>query len=307
MLTDQDAMATLAAVANADEKSRSSYWEHEVGNFSVDVDGTINGQTTLGNASRRISPLRNAVHRILQRPLWRFASAFPDLADCERLGWLIANRQNRQFTYDMLRHCFTLALLRNYLNLDSEKECNLVIGDGYGVMATLLLLHTPHRKTIITNLTKPLLLDMAYIRRAVPDVRLALVSGRDEMAAALADNEVRLIAVRADDVDCIRQATIGLAVNVVSMQEMDAPVINNYFHILRNNKAPETAFYCCNKLYKTTNFEDYPWHNSDRVLHDSPCGWSQWSYGPRPPFWIRRQSGKKLIWHRLAILQKEST
>jgi len=305
MLTDQDAMAALAAVENADEESRSSYWEYEVGNFSVAADGTINGRTTLGNASRRISPLRNAIHRILQRPLWHFASTFPELADCERLGRLIARRQNRQFTYDMLRQCFTLALLRYHLDFRSADECNLVIGDGYGVMAALLLLHAPQRKTIIANLTKSLLLDLAYIRRAVPDVHLALVSSWGEMTTALADDTVRLIAVRADDVDCIEQTAIGLAVNVVSMQEMDAPVIANYFRLLRNNKATETAFYCCNRLHKVTDFEDYPWLDSDRVLHNSACSWSQWSYGPRPPFWIRRQAGKKLIWHRLAILQKE--
>ena len=307
MLKNQDTLDSLAAAADEAEKSRSSYWEKEVRNFTVTQDGVMSGSTTLGNASEKVSLLRNLAHSLLQFPLRRFAAEFPSLKDSERLGRLIARRQNRQFTYDMLRQCFTLALVRHYLSLESNEDCNLVIGDGYGVMAALLLLHAPHRRTIIVNLTKSLLLDLIYISKAVPGVRFTLASSQEEMEAALADNTIQLIAVRADDADCIGQAAIGLAVNVVSMQEMDAPVINNYFRILRNNKAPETAFYCCNRLYKITNFEDYPWHNSDRVLHDSPCGWSQWSYGPRPPFWIRRQSGKKLIWHRLAILQKEST
>ncbi len=306
VLTDRDALAALAAGADADEESRSAYWEYEVGNFSVAADGTMTGQTTLGNVSRRVSPLRNAVHRILQRPLWRFASAFPDLADSERLGRLVARRQNRQFNYDMLRQSFSLALIRHYLDLNNPDECNLVIGDGYGVMSALLLMHAPHRRTLIANLTKPLLLDLAFIRQAVPEVHFALVSNREEMTAALGDESIRLIAVRADDVSCLEEAKIGLAVNIVSMQEMDLTVIEKYFRLFRGNKADQTAFYCCNRLFKLSNFEDYPWRDTDRILHDSLCDWSQWYYTARPPFWHRRDGGKKLVWHRLALLKKEN-
>jgi len=307
MLTGNDAIKSLAARTGEDEISRSDYWEHQMGNFQVAADGAMTGQTTLGNATKKVSPFRNAAHALLRRPLRRFAKAFPNLADCERLGRRIAALQNRQFTYDMLRQSFSLALIRNYLELSTPGDCNLVIGDGYGVMSSLLLMHAPHRKTIAANLTKPLLLDLTYIRQALPDIRLALVSDKAEMQAALTDDGIRLIAVRADDADCVRDAAIGLAVNIVSMQEMDATVVAKYFNLLRGNKAEKTAFYCCNKLIKVTNFEDYPWAENDQILHDGPCDWHQWYYSAKPPFWHRRPGGEKTIWHRLALLEMDNS
>ena len=62
---------------------------------------------------------------------------------------------------------------------------------------------------------------------------------------------------------------MGLAINIVSMQEMDPPVIAEYFRILRGNRAPRTAFYCCNKLWKRladgseVRFQAYPWSPTD--------------------------------------------
>lgn len=303
---DQDALAFLAARTDEAEKNRSDYWDYEDGNFRVAADGTMTGQTTLGNVTGKLSPLHQAAHTILQQPLRRFGAGFGDLSDCERLGRQIARRQNRPYNYDMLRQSLTLALIRNYLDLGNPKECNLVIGDGYGVMASLLLMLTPGRRTIAANLTKPLLLDLIYIRQALPDVRLALVSGEDELLAALADDRIRLIAIRADDAPIIAEAAVGLAVNIVSMQEMDQPVISEYFRILRGNKAERTAFYCCNRLFKVTDFEDYPWRGNDRVLHDSSCSWSQWYYSARPPFWHRRRYGEKEVWHRLALLEMDN-
>lgn len=293
---DQDALASLAARTDEAEESRSEYWEYEVGNFRIAADGTMTGRTTLGNVTGKPSPLRQAAHTFLQQPLRWFGAGFRSLSDCQRMGRLIARRQNRPYNYDMLRQSLTLALIRNYLDLENPKECNLVIGDGYGVMASLLLMLTPERRTIAANLTKPLLLDLIYIRQALPDVRLALVSDEDELLAALADDRIRLIA----------EAAVGLAVNIVSMQEMDLPVISEYFRILRGNWAGQTAFYCCNRLFKVTDFGDYPWRDNDRVLHDSSCPWSQWYYSARPPFWHRRRYGEKEIWHRLALLEMDN-
>lgn len=303
MLMDQDAFAALA-VADGAESTRSAYWEHELGNFSVAADGTVVGKTALGNVSRKLSLPRNVLHYLLQRPLCRFASAYRDFADCEHLGRLVAARQGRQFNYDMLRQVFALALIRHHLTLGAPGDCNLVIGDGYGVMAALLMLHAPHRRTIVVNLTKPLLLDLTHVRQAVPGTRLALVTNADDMRAALSDDTIRLVGVRADDAATLHEAPIGLAVNIASMQEMDPPVVDRYFRVLRRNKARQTAFYCCNKLVKVSKFHDYPWRAEDRILHDSLCHWAQWYYDATPPFWHRR-SAQWPIWHRLAVMQKD--
>jgi len=179
------------------------------------------------------------------------------------------------------------------------------------VLATLFAMHTPHRKTITVNLTKPLLLDLAYFARALPGAGMALVSDGDEMQATLADSSIRLIGVRADDAPCIREAAIGVAANVVSMQEMDPPVVADYFRLLRYNKAERTAFYCCNKLHKKLadstelKFNDFPWRPGDEIMHDSVCPWSQWYYDKNPPFWHYRKGKDRVIWHRLAHMEKD--
>ena len=310
LITGQDALDVLAARTDEAEEGRSAYWREELENFSVRADGGVSGNAALGNVSAKVSTFNKFAHAALQWPLHRLAP-FPGRADSIRLGRLIAKRQNRQITFDMLRQCFTLALIREHLDLSPAGESNLVIGDGYGVMSALLLLHAPHRRTIVVNLTKPLLLDLSYIRRAVPDIRLALVTCGGEMQTALADESIRLIGVRADDFQSIQEAAVGLAVNVVSMQEMDPPVIEKYFHLLRGNKAGQTAFYCCNKLHKKLSdgtelrFNDYPWRTGDSILHDSTCPWSQWYYDKTPPFWHYRHGEERVIWHRLALLEMD--
>ena len=311
LITGRDALEALAAQTDVAEASRSVFWQCELENFSVSANGTVSGRAALGNASAKVSTFNNFAHSFLQWPFRWLALEFPDRAKCERLGRSIAANQNRLFTNDMMRQTSTLALICNYLDLRSRNLCNLVIGDGYGVLATLFAMHAPHRKTIAVNLTKPLLLDLAYFSRAVPEAGMALVADGDEMRAALADDDIRVIGVRADDAPCIAEAPIGVAANVVSMQEMDPPVVADYFHLLRRNKAERTAFYCCNKLYKKLadgtelKFNEYPWRPDDEILHDSICPWSQWYYDKKPPFWHYRNGKDRVIWHRLAFLEKD--
>ena len=310
LIVGQNALEALAALADEAEKSRSVYWQAELADFSVSADGRVSGTAALGNASENISTFNKFAHSILQWPLCRLASEFPDRDECIRLGRRMAERQNRVLTYDMVRQIFSLALIRDYLKKSSQDLCNLVIGDGYGVFTSLFAMHAPHQKTIAVNLTKPLLLDLAYFNRAEPEAGIALVADFEEMQAALFNNNIRVIGVRADNASCIAEAPIGVAVNVVSMQEMDTQVVADYFHLLRNNKAERTAFYCCNKLYKKLvdgtelKFNDYPWRSGDEVLHDSVCQWSQWYYDKKPPFWHYRKGKDRVIWHRLAYLEK---
>lgn len=311
LVTDREALEALATQTDMEEASRSTYWQTELANFSVSADGRVTGISALGNASENISALNTLAHSILRWPLGLLASEFPARAECETLARRMAQRQNRQLTFDMMRQTYTLALMRKYLDFTSPDHCNLVIGDGYGVLTTLLAMHAPYRKTIVVNLTKPLLLDLAYFARALPDSKMALVADGDEMLAALADDGIRVIGARADNASCIAEAPIGVAANVVSMQEMDPAMVADYFQLLRRNKAERTALYCCNKLYKKLpdgtelKFHEYPWRPGDEILHDTACPWSQWYYDKKPPFWHYRRGRDRIIWHRLAFLEKD--
>ena len=308
MLSGADALAYLESASGKPEAGRSAYWERQVGRFSVDADGAVAGSTPLGSVSRKTGALHTMSHRILQFPYRRMGRSFRDFGDCERTGREVARRQGRQFTHDMIRQVLTLSLIRHHLDPGDPSDCNLIIGDGYGVMTSLLLLGPPRRRCLLVNLTKPLLLDLAFVAKAVPGIRFALVADEAGMSEALAARDANLIAVQADNAGILGLAPIGLAVNVVSMQEMEAGSIAGYFRTLRSNRARETAFYCCNKLWKKTGdgigFNDYPWLPEDRILVDAACPWSMLTYTKTPPFW-RRKSHLRPIQHRLAIMAKE--
>jgi hypothetical protein len=311
MLTGDAALRALEGRLGNAEQSRSSFWEEEQNSFSISADGTVEGASVLGMVSTNSSRLHTFVHWALQFPFRRMAGNAKIYRECEVWGRQISKRLGRQFTHDMIRQVLTLSLIREHTDFENPNDCNLVIGDGYGVLTSLFLLAAPHRKTILINLTKPLLLDAVHIRQSVPGVNMALVSNDTELTDALSNKELNLILVQADHAKIAAQAPIGIAANVVSMQEMDPPVIAEYFRILRINPALETVFYCCNKLYKKltdgteVRFDDYPWDEKDHSLHNSICPWSQWYYTKFPPFWRYRAGKLRIIWHRLASLNKE--
>ena len=162
-------MSFLESASVDAEDGRSAYWNRQVDGFSVDADGAVAGTTVLGSVSAKTGPLHSAAHWMLQYPYRRMGRGFGAYGECQRLGRDIAGRQGRQFTHDMMRQALSLALIRQHVDLNNPGDCNLVIGDGYGVMASLLMEGVPHRRCITVNLTKPLLLDLACIRRALPE------------------------------------------------------------------------------------------------------------------------------------------
>lgn len=311
VLTDDKALEALLADADLPEAARSAYWQHEAAKVQISQDKEVQGTNVLGSLSTKTGMLHGMAHWLLQAPFRHMGRGFDDSAECQDLGRLVARRQGRQFTHDMLRQALSLAVVRHYADTLDDDDCALVIGDGYGVLSSLNLLAEPGRRVIAVNLTKPLLLDLIFAKKAVPDLTVALVCGPEDMAGALARPDVRLIAVQADNAQAAAQAPIGVAFNVHSMQEMDAPIIAGYFDILRRNRARRTFFYCCNKNSKTlldgtqSRFDAYPWHPDDRILLDGVCPWAQLSYAKKPPFWYRRSGGELRTRHRLVALHRD--
>ncbi|NQV83539.1 MAG: putative sugar O-methyltransferase [Rhodospirillales bacterium] len=311
LFTGNKALEALYAEVETPEAARSSYWEHEIQYVQMTADGQLQGKSVLGSVSTKMGMLNSAAHWVLQAPFRRMGRGLKDFPECQRLGRLVARRQGRQFTHDMVRQTLSLAVIRQHADITSEGPCNLIIGDGYGVMTSLALLSSPLRKAIAVNLTRSLLLDLTYISKAVPDAGFALVTSPEDLAQALERPDIRLIAVQADNAPMIENAPISLAINVHSMQEMDPPVIAGYFRILRANTADRTLFYCCNKRVKElvdgskARFDDYPWHPDDQILVDEISAWSQMFYSKTPPFWHRRKGGDWATQHRLAYLHRE--
>lgn len=306
---DEAVLSELAAATGRPERGRSTYWEIETAKFEVSVDGRIDGEVVLGNISRKTGPLYTAAHWILQWPFRRVGARYRSFSRCLRAARVVAARTGRQLTEDMIRQALGLALSLDLVEHDTAGRATAIIGDGFGVMTSLVLAVLPDRKVIVVNLVKSLLADMVFLRQAAPDAGMALVHDLDEMKQALDSPEISIIAVMADDARLLARAPIGLAINTHSMQEMTAPVIAEYFDLLRKAPAEKTAFYCCNKLVKRlpggfeNKFMEYPWRTTDGSLVDEEAPWSRITYSARPPFWRRRQGDP--IWHRLVWLEKE--
>lgn len=233
--------------------------------------------------ARRRGGAHALLHSVFQNRYERMGRSLPLFPALNRLTHNMAARQGRLRDLDMLRQALTVACVAKHADLD--RKTIAVIGDGYGVLGSLVLLQFPHSRLVTVNLTRMLQADVEMTRRAIP----GLAAGR-------------LAAIEARDSRKLRDHKIDVAFNVCSMQEMDPPVIAEYFSHLRVSGA---LFYCCNRIEKTlpdgtvVRFTAYPWAREDRSLINEPCPWSQDYYNIRPPF-IRRYDGP--IWHRLARL-----
>ena len=306
MLFDRDALLDLEAAANRPEQTRSSFWDDELKNFSFSAEGDMRGLICVGNLSTKISPFHNMAHWLLQWPYRLIMRKSQNFNECCRLTSLLARRQERAITLDMLRQTLSLAIIKDHLDIRELGGANLVIGDGYGVMTSLLKLSYPEIKMITVNLTTPLLMDLVYTRKAIPNIKIALPKNEIEMNDALKQDNIGVIAIQADNSKLVCEAPIGLAVNLHSMQEMNKSVIKSYFDILRGNKSRRTAFYCCNRIQKQLyngeeiRFADFPWDPRETVIFDGICQWDNYDYRPKFPFWLPNPDQKK---HRLVIME----
>ncbi len=309
MLSGSRAIDALASLAEEPEKGRSSYWDLQVKKFQISQDCALEGGTVLGNVSAKRDPFRKAALWVLQTPLRLMGRKYRHFKKLAGLGRVIADRQERLYTEDVLRQVLSLAAIRDHLTWKNDRDLSVVIGDGLGVMASLVRLACPGRKVVVVNLTKPLIADLVFLRKALPDTHVAWAASPRDMDQALCDPAIDVIAIRADDARLLEQAPVGLAINITSMQEMNLDVTEEYFKILRNSKGTRTFFYCCNKLSKTlpdgteTRFRDYPWRQGDEILVDEACKWFNVVSNTSPPFWIVK---KFVTWHRFSVLEKDS-
>ena len=88
-----------------------------------------------------------------------------------------------------MRHTLTMALISDRLDIECDARLVAVIGDGFANMSSLLISSVPHSRVILVNLTKTLLLDLVYLRKAFPNENIALAQNTNEMKKALASTD----------------------------------------------------------------------------------------------------------------------
>jgi hypothetical protein len=181
------------------------------------------------------------------------------------LAWCVSRRMGLAVTQDTVRQVCTVALLRTYLPAHAQV---LIIGDGFGVLAGLL---KQYRSDITVHLV---------------DLSFALEEQRTRLIRAFGP-DAGFTFSHAGALEQSIMRHYDLAVNVASMQEMDPPEVQRYFHFLRGRAQ---YFYCCNRERKVlpdgtvSAFADYPWSPLDTALLDGLCPWHQWFLSHRPPF-----------------------
>jgi len=320
MLINEQAIEEVARRLDRIDTSASSHWrlddrdraEHPLKKdpfaFTYGPDGFA-AIGPIGAISTKRGPAYRLAHRLLQVPTRAIGRRFATFAGIDRTAAAIAERQGRVYDKDLLRHALTLALLRRHLDLETETDPIAVIGDGFANMASLILACLPTSRVILVNLTKALLVDMAFAFKVLPGAGMALVRDGREMDEAMRRTDVRVFAVGADSAPLLADVPVALGINILSMMEMDPPVTKAYFDILRRCPRARAAFYCCNRIEKRlpdgtiTRFFDYPWDPEDEILVDEPSPWDRFGYHGRPPFYYRNNP----IHHRLVWLKKESS
>ena len=137
-----------------------------------------------------------------------------------------------------LRQVIALAFLEQQIKVSQLTEPIVIIGDGFGLMASLILSHFSHSKAkvVLINLTPNLLVDAVFIKKTFPNVNIALAKSEVEFSEALDSNDIRTVLIQADNAKLISHGKIGLVINIASMQEMNPSIIEEYFNFMRSSK-----------------------------------------------------------------------
>jgi hypothetical protein len=315
MYSGQAAIDYLATEAGKEDPGESSHWRKFHSGFRFTGEG-FEGLQGFGGSEKPYRGLSLMMHRLLQLRFRRLGTELPQFTAIDTLADEITAKQGRAYDLDVLRQSLTLAYLKKHAQKSlSSQATACVIGDGFASMTALLLASGSAGCVVLINLTKTLLVDLWYLKLWMGDAAFEssvdLITDKDSLASALEkaathQSKGQVIAIQAFDHELLQGCPVDFAINIVSMQEMDPPIIAAYFDDLRAiSAARPVVFYCCNREEKTlpdgtvTRFSAYPWRASDQILIDELCKWHQQYYEFSPPFY-RPYDGP--IRHRLLTL-----
>ena len=291
------------------EKGVSSHWVEHLEGFEYQ-NGHFTGKGLPdGRGGDDQSVFHEVIHRLFLVPFRLQGRRLAKYKDIVKIAEYCHKNRETSMRLGTLRQVMTLAFLEEKIDVSRITAPMVVIGDGFGIMASILLLRTASldiyksSKVVVVNIVKNLLVDAVYIKKSVPDVEFALVENDEEYGDALQNDNINCILIKADDAEVISNQSIGILINICSMQEMNPDIIGLYFDYIRNSSSPDTYFYCANRVHKVlpdgtiVDFVDYPWHPKDQILIDELCPWHQIYYSPRRfPFFFRYNGP---IQHRL--------
>ncbi len=299
----------------------SSHWREysEKLTFKLDSAGIpteVSGYG-FGDFERRSIPSRVLSFPIILSYLLKLPER-SQLISIIRDAWPVCRRMGLSFTQDAFRQVCSMALIERYLSpTQREKQLRvLMIGDGYGFLASLVKERFPNSTIILVDIGKVLLFQAFYCQRAHPNKVHESVLNEGKIDPTQCD----FVYCPAEFLSRASGLTYDVAVNIASMQEMTTSSVKIYFHFLRQHMEVGGLFYCCNRERKVLvggevqEFSRYPWQADDVHLLDERCPWHQYYFsfstysnvprflGIRIPF-VNYFDGP--IRHRLTRLSRE--
>ena len=173
----------------------------------------------------------------------------------------------------------------------------LMIGDGFGVLASMFKSVFPNSTVVMIDIGKTLLFQAYRCQRAHPGADHVLATAEADLQSA------EFVYCPAEQLESLGNLRFDLAVNTNSMQEMNDQTIQGYFDFLRGHFHPENLFYCCNRESKTmeggevSEFLNYPWRDDDRHLVDGVCPWLDYFLS-----WGRNLRGLSILGKRVPMV-----
>ncbi len=297
----------------------SSHWRYYSKFFDVQFDDKkrVKGITGVGFGQCKWNSFS---HRVLDEIcILSYLIQLPgrsEIYQLKRKAGRICRKMDLDPTFDVFRQVCSLHLLSSYITTETimGKLLILIIGDGYGVLSALLKERYPEATIILADLGKTLLVQALNLQRAYPQMSHELISAADE------NTEADFLYCPADAITKLEKLRFNVAVNIASMQEMNANTIKAYFELLRKSMQENNIFYCCNRQSKTlvdgekSEIHCYPWSLNDIVLLDEYCPWQKYfvsraksENGPtflniRIPF-INYYDGKTI--HKIVVIDKD--
>jgi hypothetical protein len=311
MILGDDVFNVLQAESEFSERSISSHWVEYLKGFRYE-NGEFSGKGLSEGGGGRRSFKEGLLEYVFQTPFRRQGKQFAEFGQILKCAKQVHKQRNTSLLLGSLRQVLSLSLLQSIIALDQLEGNIIVVGDGFGTMTSLLLSYLTQKKPkiILVNLTQNLLIDAVFIKKSVLYSNICLVKDIEAYRSALRDSEINVICIQADNAQLISSASIGLLINIASMQEMNPSVIGDYFRFMRSSPNQKTYFYCANRIEKVlpdgvvSSFFGYPWHQNDNIIVDELCPWHQQYYDyKRPPFYCQYDGAHQ---HRLVMMHKDS-
>lgn len=226
-----------------------------------------------------------------------------DIFDLMKKAAPQVKKMDSYLSYDCFRQICALSVIRQFLKMPQEAKFSvLIIGDGYGFLATLIKTVYPNAVITLIDIGKVLLFQAVNLQKVFPRARHRMI-GHDPFEKDSTD----FFYVPAEDLDQVPDIRFSLMVNIASMQEMTYPMIERYFAFLRAHAKEDNLFYCCNRIQKRLvggeliEIAKYPWAQGDRHWVDELCPFYTYFFNRRFPI-VHRFEGTFV--HRLTCLQQ---